>query len=202
MKILAFVDIHSDLNAVRNINNLAKKEKPDVLLCAGDVSFFGNGVSLIIKELDIGIPLLIIPGNHETPAQIEEIEKKFPFVKNIHLKTVKKDSVVFFGCGGSGVTPNNTPYEIAETSFKNILSIFKTEYKKDYKFIFVTHEPPFNTKLDLIGNHAGSREIREFIKKYQPLYCICGHLHENEGKKDRIGKTMIINPGAGKIIEV
>lgn len=201
MKLLSFTDIHTDLNAVRNIRNMAKKEKPDLMICAGDVSFFGNGLSIIIKELDIGIPLLIIPGNHETPGQIKEIEKRFDFVKDIHLKTFKKDSVAFFGCGGSGITPSNTPYELIESNFKSMLSRFQTKNNED-KLIFVTHDPPFNTKLDLVGNHAGSREIRGFIEKYQPLYCICGHLHENEGKKDKIGKTIIINPGTGKIIEV
>jgi len=216
MKLLAFTDIHADFDAARKVCSLAKREKVDLMLCAGDMTLFGNGLPDMIKIFDIGIPLLIIAGNHETFGQIKGIEKKFDFIKdihlkpvkkgnidfikNIHLKPVKKGNIIFFGCGGSGITPNNTPNEMREENFKDMLSRFRNE--KD-NLILVTHEPPYNTKLDFICKHKGSRQIRKFIEENQPLYAICGHFHENEGKEDKIGKTKIINPGPkGKIIEI
>lgn len=199
MKVLAFTDIHGDASIAKDIQNKAQKEGVDLLLCAGDISFFCHGLSNIVGRLDSGIPLLMIPGNHETPAQIDEIKKDFPFVKNIHLKVFKKDAINFFGCGGSGITPFNTPNELEEKDFKYILSNFKPPQSN---LVFVTHEPPFNTALDLISNHTGSREIRKFIEKFQPLYCICGHFHENAGKQDKIGNTKILNPGNCAIIEI
>jgi hypothetical protein len=71
--------------------------------------------------------------------------------------------------------------------------------------IFVSHDLPFNTKLDLINNpnsplngkHVGDEVIREFIEKYQPKVAVCGHMHENQGI-DKIGKSLIINAGYGK----
>jgi len=200
MKILAFTDIHADLDAARKISNLAKKEKVDLMLCAVDMTFFGSGLPDMIRIFDIGIPLLIIAGNHETFRQINGMEKRFSFVRNIHLKPFKKGSIILFGCGGSGITPNNTPNELKEENFKDMLSRFTNE--KD-NLILLTHEPPYNTKLDFIGSHNGSRQIRRFIEEHQPKYCICGHFHENEGKQDRIGRTIVINPGpSGKIIEI
>ncbi|MBS3097214.1 hypothetical protein J4209_00295 [Candidatus Woesearchaeota archaeon] len=43
--------------------------------------------------------------------------------------------------------------------------------------------------------------IKTFILKVKPDLAISGHLHENAGKEDKIGKTKIVNPGPfGKII--
>lgn len=77
--------------------------------------------------------------------------------------------------------------------------------------ILLCHQPPYKI-LDKInfpgapeshqGKHAGSKVILDYIKKYQPKYVFCGHIHEAEGKA-KIGKTEIYNLGqAGhKIIE-
>ena len=38
---------------------------------------------------------------------------------------------------------------------------------------------------------------------YQPDYVLCGHLHDNAGKKDKIGKSLVINPGwEGMMLEI
>ena len=45
--------------------------------------------------------------------------------------------------------------------------------------------------------------IRKFIEQFKPEVAICGHIHENSGKIDYIGKTKVINPGyKGKIISL
>ncbi|MEK6974409.1 MAG: hypothetical protein AABW41_04210, partial [Nanoarchaeota archaeon] len=92
----------------------------------------------------------------------------------------------------------------------------KSEYSRLYKkvsdlfekatkpVIFLSHNVPFNTKIDKITNkesprygyHYGSLLAREIIEKYQPLICIGGHMHEHFGKC-RIGKTIAINTGFG-----
>jgi len=71
--------------------------------------------------------------------------------------------------------------------------------------IFISHNVPYNTKLDIIKDkksyaykkHLGSYVARRFCKKYQPLLCIGGHIHEHFGKT-KIGKTIVINAGFGK----
>ena len=69
------------------------------------------------------------------------------------------------------------------------------------KTIYVMHSPPFGTNLDVIpGSHSvGSRSIRKFIKTFQPLLTLHGHIHEAprlSGKySDRIGRTLCLNPG-------
>ncbi len=67
--------------------------------------------------------------------------------------------------------------------------------------IYVMHSPPFGTRLDLIqgGKSAGSRSIKTFIERNQPLLTLHGHIHESPELSgdyvDRIGKTLSINPG-------
>jgi len=203
MKILAFVDIHGDSAAIKRIAEKEKKGKPDLLVCSGDVSNFGFGLFSLIKKLSFGIPLLIIPGNHETREEIEYMGKKTNFVKNLHLKHFISGNYFFTGCGGGGFTKRHTEFEQSEKKFAEAIKKLKVKDHK-YKIILVTHQPPYGTKLDYIhGEHAGSVSIRKFIEKYQPVLCLCGHLHENEGKMDKIGKTIVINPGPeGKIIEI
>jgi hypothetical protein len=203
MKILTFVDLHGNLAALKKLVEKARKNKVSAFICAGDISFFGAELHELVKKFkDTAIPLIIIPGNHETPTALHEVVKKSDFAKDIHGKTVIFESCLFFGCGGSKITPFSTPFELNDKEFENKLSKFRKE--KSNRFVFVVHEPPYNTKLDYIdGAHVGSKSIRKFIEKYKPDYCICGHFHENVGKEDKVGKTKIINPGSvGKVIEI
>lgn len=70
------------------------------------------------------------------------------------------------------------------------------------KTIYAIHAPPFNTKLDIItlGAHVGSKAVREFIEKWQPLLTLHGHIHESPKMSgswnDKIGKTICINVGS------
>jgi len=67
--------------------------------------------------------------------------------------------------------------------------------------IYIMHSPPFGTRLDLIhgGRPAGSRSIRAFIERNQPLLTLHGHIHESPeisgAYMDRLGETVMINPG-------
>ena len=72
----------------------------------------------------------------------------------------------------------------------------------DYKkVIYIMHSPPLGTRLDLMqrGKSVGSRSIKTFIVKNQPLLTLHGHIHESPELSsayfDRIGKTLSINPG-------
>jgi Icc-related predicted phosphoesterase len=69
--------------------------------------------------------------------------------------------------------------------------------------ILVTHVPPYGI-LDTVnsniarpewsGRHAGSKAILQYIRRYQPRYVFCGHIHEAEGVA-KIGQTSIYNLG-------
>jgi Icc-related predicted phosphoesterase len=69
--------------------------------------------------------------------------------------------------------------------------------------ILITHIPPqgYLDKVDFAdapkhwqGKHGGSKTILNYIKKYQPEYVFCGHIHEAKGKA-KIGETEVYNVG-------
>jgi len=196
MKILAFADTHSDLEAIRKLASRAKSEGADAILCAGDVSEFGDKIGQIFEELDVGLPMVYIPGNHEEEGA--DISKRFKYVKNIHKKTLCIGSVLFLGCGGGG-------FSKFFTAFERLIPVFKDAIAKhNGPTILVTHAPPYKTRLDQMGRmDVGAEPIRKFIEEAQPDYAVSGHIHENAGRKDKIGKTICINPGPkGVLIEV
>jgi Icc-related predicted phosphoesterase len=68
--------------------------------------------------------------------------------------------------------------------------------------IGVMHAPPSETRCDVLFNrrHIGSRAIRRWIERHQPLLTLHGHIHESPEQSgacfDRIGATLVVNPGA------
>ncbi len=83
----------------------------------------------------------------------------------------------------------------------NLKSLAKKSNPK--KTIFVIHAPPWNTNLDMVypdGSHIGSKAVREFIEREQPMLTLHGHAHESyeiTGQfKEVVGKTVSINPGS------
>jgi len=103
--------------------------------------------------------------------------------------------------GYSSPTPFDTPGEYSEPQMAARLAKFADLDP----LVLVCHAPPYGTALDQIrpGLHAGSRAVREFIEKSQPLYFFCGHIHEAEGVEIRIGRTLARNVGkAGYLLEL
>jgi hypothetical protein len=203
MKILAASDIHGDIKAVEKLARKAKKEDAELVILAGDLSIFGNGLEGLLKPFsDVNKKVAIIPGNHDSEADIFMLKKRYPdILYDLHNYAFKVGDVGFFGCGLANIGPN----ELSEAQIKKrIESSFK--YVKDAKKrIMVVHVPPYKTKLDKIGKNisAGSTAVRESIEKFSPEKCICGHIHETFGLEDKLNNTSIINAGPdGKVIEI
>ncbi len=195
MKILAFVDIHEDIKALNKI--IDKSHSADLLVCAGDLTVFEQNMDLMLSMLNrIGKPVLIIPGNHETSTNLRKSCSLFKNIICLHKRSYEVGNYLFFGHGGGGFSTHNPQFE-------KIAKVFSRKITNEKKAVFVSHEPPYGTKLDLINGHCGSKSLRKFIKENNLKLVICGHLHENKNKIDKIGNTIIINPGPyGKIIDI
>ena len=202
MKILVFTDLHGDRQAYDTICKKVRKEKPDLLVNCGDFSMFGMDISSLIKSLNFGIKMLTIPGNHESSGEIKELANKFEHVVNIHRKAKRLKELLFLGVGGGGFGELDS-LEVSEEKFSKAIKKFKEKYPKG-KVVLITHAPPYNTKQDKVyRDHVGARNIRRFIKNNKIDYCFCGHIHERSRTKDKIGKTIIVNPGnKGMMFEI
>ena len=193
MKILAFSDLHEDINA---FNKLKKKTTHvDIIVCAGDFTLFENKLIEMIKKIaSLNKPTYLIHGNHETASHVYKETTKYPHIRYIHNKVYHiNDEISIFGYGGGG-------FSSKDKNFENY--ILKNKSKLNKKNILVTHAPPYNTVLDLIYDdyHAGNKTIKKYLKLFD--IAISGHFHETFNKKEIIKKkTLIINPGpCGKII--
>ena len=200
MKILAFTDIHGSLFALRKVEQKVKAQKPDLMVCAGDISIFEHGITGILRRLNkLNKQIIVVHGNHEDESTFNKYSKLFKNILFIHKKNFIKDNILFLGYGGGGFSLIDKGFEKTSIKFKKII-----QANKDKKIILVTHAPPYKTRLDkLVEGHCGNKSIKKFIKKNKVDLLICGHLHENFGKEDKIKRTKIINPGPfGKIVEI
>jgi len=199
MRILVIGDIHNDVESMLQFLDKASQLNYDIIVCPGDFTDVApKGFSqeeigrLVIEELkSTGKPLIAVPGNWDI-----DIVKLFDEDNiGVHGKGKIIDGIGFYGFGGAK-TPFGTAYEPTEAEID--VGIRKAyEDVKDVKFkILVTHNPPKNTKLDMIasGAHVGSETVRKFIEEHEPQAAICAHIHEARGV-DEIGSTKIINPG-------
>lgn len=201
MRILVIADIHGYYE--KAFEKLRKIDMSgfDIMVCPGDFTDMFNqppGFSqmdvadlLIQKMLAFNLPIYCIPGNHD-PHEILDIFNEYEV--NLHDRVNIFKGLKFLGFGGAA-TPFNTVFEPSEADIGNSLDKLDKEVK-NRNFILVVHNPPKNTKLDLVadGNHVGSQVIRKFIEEKQPIISISAHIHESPGI-DKIGDTTLFYPG-------
>lgn len=193
MRIIAFGDIHMQIGALSRIPGVAAA---DLILVTGDITNFGGRTEAekVVRELRrFNQNLLAVHGNldRESVAVLLEDEEM-----SLHGRGRQVSGLGFFGAGGSNVTPFGTPTEYSEETLGAILQSGFEEIDGCGTKIMVSHAPPFKTATDRIamGDHVGSRAVREFIEKKQPDVCLTGHIHEARSV-DWIGRTQILNPG-------
>src|SRR5512137_350211 len=92
MKILASGDIHSDMGLAERLAKKAEKEKVDLVILCGDLTFHEQSTENIIGPfVKRKQKALLIPGNHETVATVDFLAELYG-VKNIHGYSVKYDN--------------------------------------------------------------------------------------------------------------
>jgi Icc-related predicted phosphoesterase len=199
MKILAFVDLHGNLGALDRI--ISKAKNCDLLVCAGDLTTFEQNIEYMLYKLDrIKKPILIVPGNHESDSAIRLLGKSFKNTVYLEKTHYENGGYLFVGCSGNGFARKDDDFEEFARKLERTIS----NRKESTKLILVVHAPPYRTRLDMIyKGHNGNASVRKFIEETQPELVVCGHFHENAGKSDMIGKSLVINPGKdGRILEI
>ena len=185
-----------------------------------------------IKKLNaLPIPVITVFGNVDYTREISEIDvkkyerklgksakwewdnqnffkqiiKKYKNIKLFSHSFINFQDYIFIGAyGGSNVGGiKNAIYKKRRKILDKLFKKFSKE-NKERKVIFVSHNVPYNTKLDKASmkahpavrrKHLGSKLIRRMINTYQPVVHVGGHMHESSGQQF-IGKTLAINPGA------
>ncbi len=77
-----------------------------------------------------------------------------------------------------------------------------TEGRDTAGLVLSIHQPPYGTNLDRLGpdgGHAGSRAVRSLLEERRFGIGLFGHIHESHhlsgSRHDRVGGTLVINPG-------
>lgn len=201
MRILIFSDIHGDARAVEKL----VAQPADIYVAAGDLSTFGRGTERLLEALrPLGERLWLLPGNHETHDETRDLCARFGFIdfhRQVRQLDGKNGATHWAGLGYSNPTPFNTPGEYTEEEIAAALK----QFEGPAPLYCVIHFPPHGTKLDQVsfGGHAGSRVLRAWVERVQPVELFCGHIHECAGKSDTLGATRCFNVGkAGRLVEI
>ena len=197
MKIVSFGDVHM---ATRNLERMsAVLRDTDMIILSGDLTNFGGPAEArkVIDDVRRVCPhILAVPGNLDQ-------REVFPWLEAeqiaLHGKGTVVSGVGIFGCGGSNLTPFETPSEFTEAELYEALSAGFQEVRDARPLLMICHTPPVETKCDRLsgGKSVGSPAVRRFIEEVKPDVCISGHIHESSGV-DRIGPTTILNAGPFK----
>ena len=144
LKILAAGDIHGDTSLAEKLAIRAEKEKVDLVILCGDITYgeksTENLIGPFVKRKE---KVLLIPGNHETIATADFLSQLYG-VKNLHGYSVKYKDVGIFGAGGANIglfqLEENEIYGLLKKGFDRIRDIKKK--------IMVTHVHPEGSKME------------------------------------------------------
>src|SRR3989338_8520463 len=200
MKFLAAGDIHGDTGLAKKLADKAEKEKVDLVILCGDLTYRErstcNIIGAFVKKKK---KVFLIPGNHETIATADFLAELYD-VTNLHGYSIKYKDIGFFGCG----VANIGLFQLSEDEIFSSLKKGFDNIKDSRKKVMITHVHPSDTAMEKFTKYfPGSDGVKKAIDKFKPDFLLCSHVHEAEGIEEKVGKTKVINVGRkGKIIEI
>ncbi len=201
MKVLAFSDVHRDLDACASL--VERSSEADLVVGAGDFASIHEGLEETLGALaGIEAALVMVPGNNETEDELTSAvaDAKLPAMVVHGASVARDDEMHAFGLGaGIPTTPWDWSFDLSEEE--------AAERLKDCPEgldLLILHSPPYgHCDVSGQGDHLGSRAILEAIERTQPKVAVCGHIHESWGAESTIGETQVFNLGpAGRMIEL
>ncbi|HET8593051.1 MAG TPA: metallophosphoesterase family protein [Solirubrobacterales bacterium] len=198
MRLLAFSDLHRDLEGARDL--AARSSEADVVIAAGDFASVHEGLEETIDALrSISIPTILIPGNNETDEALRSACEGWDAATVLHGEEAEIDGTPFFGLGaGIPITPWDWSFDLDEDQASERLAGCPEGA------VLVVHSPPKgHCDQSSAGDHLGSEAVLRAIEEKRPKLAVCGHIHESWGARSEVGSTRIINLGpSGQLLEV
>jgi uncharacterized protein len=192
MRILAFSDLHRDLDGAREL--VERSGEFDVVIGAGDFASVHEGLEETIDALAaIDTPTILVPGNNETVDALREAASSWDAARVLHGEATVIEGVEFFGLGaGVPTTPWDWSFDLSDEEAEGELRSCPAGA------VLVVHSPPHgHCDRSSGGDHLGSHAILDAIATKQPPLAVCGHIHEAWGERSRVGPTEIANLGPG-----
>jgi len=189
-------------------------DKVDRIIKEKMIERLKSWLDFLVKTVSVReVMTLVMPGNDDEliiDDVIKEYEDEgviYPLDKVLEIEGHEVISSPYVN-----PTPWNTPREMNEKDLEKHLEKLVEKLNSPENSIFNFHCPPHGTHIDLAPKltkdlrpviiagmvqyeHVGSKAVRKTIEKYQPLLGLHGHIHESGGM-DRIGRTLVLNPGS------
>jgi Icc-related predicted phosphoesterase len=194
MKVLAFSDLHRDLDAAADL--VARSGDADLVIGAGDFGSIHDGVGETIAALAaIETPTLLVPGNNETEDELRSAVAAAGWegATVLHGEVAEVDDTAFFGLGaGVPTTPWDWSFDLSEAEAEAMLATCPEGA------VMIVHSPPAgHCDRSSAGEHLGSAAILAAVERVEPPLVVCGHIHEAWGDRSEIGPSKVANLGPG-----
>jgi len=198
VRLLAFSDLHVDLDAARGL--VERAGEADLVIGAGDFASVHRGLEDSIGVLAaIEAPTLLVPGNNETDEALREACRDWEAAQVLHGEAAEIDGAGFFGLGaGVPVTPWDWSFDLDEEEAGGLLE------RCPEGAVLVSHSPP-RGHCDRSGadQELGSGAVLAAIERARPPLVLCGHIHESWGCESTVGETTVVNLGPeGRVFEL
>jgi uncharacterized protein len=203
MKILIASDGHGVTGPLEKLREAAVD--CDVVLYGGDFAALGapdTGKPFLERLAKVHDRIFSVIGNCDEPGFTEDLDS---YDMSIQGSLSYFSGLVLSGSGGASKFTGETPNERDDEELADDLALVAESVPEGTEIgaegwdnlVLVVHNPPANTKLDMITNgaHVGSPLIRSFIERYKPLLAVSGHIHESFAV-DALGPTTLVNPGS------
>lgn len=204
LKILAIADLHDRWRQLESAKESIKGigAEVDLITVCGDLHDGGSieETRISAKALaDLGLPVLIVPGNTDPREHAEEIWREMGFT-NLHRSSCVIEGFGFIGMGG--IVPRDQKrigdprrYYFSDEDVYQSLARSHEEISGLERRIVLAHQPPRGVVDTLYnGQDSGGRGLRKFVEDFEPDLLICGHIHEARGESS-LGKTKVVNVG-------
>ncbi|MEN9626380.1 MAG: hypothetical protein RL557_708 [archaeon] len=188
----AFMQIYN--SSIKVVSYLSKHAP--VRTIYGNVEYTDKDTKKLSKKIGYNLPLL--------SKELKKLKVKIINDTLLKINNTKIGGLKFF-------LDTNWVKDFKPTEYKKRMEKARKETEKARQILqkfgkvdlLVCHQPPHGI-LDKVqsqhapknwqGKHAGSKLIADYIKKKQPKYVFCGHIHEGQGSA-KIGKTEVYNLG-------
>jgi len=195
VRFVCFGDIHM---ALRPIERMAPVlAGADAAILTGDLTNFGDPPDAfrVVDAVRAHCPTVwAVTGNLDMAWVIDAFRDAGI---SLHGEARRVGDLGVFGCGGSNITPMDTPTELEEHEIAEVLERAHVAVGDAPRRLMICHTPPYDTRLDRLvnGTPVGSPAVRRFIETHRPDVAVVGHIHEGRGI-DTVGETVVVNPGA------
>ncbi len=167
--------------------NIAIKEKPDLIVHAGDlfdsVRPSNRAIAFALSELlrlsDAGMPVIIISGNHETPRLKEtgSIFRVFEHIPGIYPVYKEDLEIIPFNIDGEDIVVHALPHIGSEDHFRSEFEKLKPR-KKEIN-IAVLHGSLVGLDLGYLTGEFNEIRISSRILASGYDYIALGHFHDH-----------------------